>query len=314
MSTVSPRVSSTALLHMPVCVRLRLAKFALWRRQKVEKYKTTTMALCLALCSAVLGFHVSEPALYRGLAFSSALESASHQRDKVDNFSGNEFDYAQLGELQAELLRLRLMYRRVAEVSDLDGGEFLLAVQLADDSYLDSLATLDSKEESLEERFASAKKAIEGLSQSAELMVSVATRRYQDRKFTLSGTPTARARITSRYGYRLDPFTGGRRFHRGLDVGGRKGTPVLALADGVVSYSGSLGGYGNLVELDHADGYRTRYAHNDKNLVEVGSKVAKGQSIATMGSTGNSTGTHLHLEVRHNGETIDPMEFVGTEP
>lgn len=257
---------------------------------------------------------MSEPALYRGLAFSSALESASYQRGKVDNFSGNEFDYAQLGELQAELVRLRLMYRRVAEVSDLDGGEFLLAVQLADDSYLDSLITLESKEESLEERFASAKKAIERLSESAELMVSVATRRYQDRKFTLSGTPTARARITSRYGYRLDPFTGGRRFHRGLDVGGRKGTPVLALADGIVSYSGSLGGYGNLVELDHADGYRTRYAHNDKNLVEVGSKVAKGQSIATMGTTGNSTGTHLHLEVRHSGETIDPMEFVGTEP
>lgn len=314
MRKVSPSVFSRALLHVPVCVRLRLAKFALWRRQKAEVVKTTMMASCLALCSGAIGFHLAELGLYRGLEFGAALNAVESEQQATHDFSDVDFDYTQFGELQAELLRLRLLFRRVAEVSDLDGGEFVLAVQLADDRYLEKLTSPGAADRSLEKRFVSAKKAIENLSQSAELMLSVAKRRYSDRKFTLSGTPTARTRITSRFGYRLDPFTGGKRFHRGLDFGGNRGTRVLALADGVVSYSGSYGSYGNLVEIDHAGGYQTRYAHNDENLVEVGNKVIKGQSIATMGSTGKSTGTHLHLEVRHEGETVDPIEFVGTDP
>ena len=98
--------------------------------------------------------------------------------------------------------------------------------------------------------------------------------------------------------------------HRGVDFPGFVGEPILAIASGVVTYAGANGGYGNLVELEHANGYRTRYAHNDKILVALGAVVTKGQQIATLGSSGRSTGPHLHFEVRHHGQALDPQYFI----
>jgi murein DD-endopeptidase MepM/ murein hydrolase activator NlpD len=126
----------------------------------------------------------------------------------------------------------------------------------------------------------------------------------------VSGSPVQNGRISSRFGYRIDPETGRRQLHRGLDFGGQRGSVILALADGVVTFAGRNGGYGNLVELEHPNGYRTRYAHNETLLVHPGERVNKGQSIATMGSTGRSTGTHLHVEVRHEGRAVDPQLYI----
>ncbi len=110
-------------------------------------------------------------------------------------------------------------------------------------------------------------------------------------------------RITSRYGMR------GSRFHAGVDIGASTGTAVLAADSGVVTYAGWAGAYGILVTIDHGNGYVTKYAHNSSVLVSVGQKVTKGSQIARVGSTGNSTGPHLHFEILRNGSTVNPLSF-----
>ena len=99
--------------------------------------------------------------------------------------------------------------------------------------------------------------------------------------------------------------------YEGLDFAGRKGADVLAVGDGVVSWSGRRSGYGNLVEINHGNGYVTRYGHNQRRLVELGDTVKKGQQIALMGSTGRSTGPHVHFEVLHNGKHVNPAKYIG---
>jgi len=314
---------------------MQLALFALWRRQHAAIFKGTTLAICLTVSSVSLGFILAQaPVIQMGeLACSHdvlggettacvAIEAKPKPKPKPTLAMANpalispldgaeEFSGArQMGELQAEVLRLRLLFNRIAEAAELDGSEFDLAVQVADERYLNSLQVLESSPETSNERFELISSAVDHMADQAQLMLGISQQRQYERDFSLSGSPVTRARITSRYGYRIDPLSGRRQFHRGLDFGGKPGSKVFALADGVVTYSGRNGGYGNLVELEHADGYRTRYAHNELNLVGVGERIVKGQAIATMGSTGRSTGTHVHVEVRHEGRPIDPLQFI----
>ncbi|MBA3940842.1 MAG: hypothetical protein C0520_06500 [Sphingopyxis sp.] len=124
-------------------------------------------------------------------------------------------------------------------------------------------------------------------------------------------TRAAMPRLSSGYGYRTDPVRGGARMHRGLDIPGPVGTPVLASDGGVVAFAGSAGSYGRMVEIDHGRGLRTRYAHLSRLLVRAGDTVGPQQPIALMGSTGRSTGSHLHFEVRENGRSTDPLPLLG---
>ncbi|MBT2186318.1 M23 family metallopeptidase [Sphingobium nicotianae] len=125
-----------------------------------------------------------------------------------------------------------------------------------------------------------------------------------------SGRPTAAPMETSSYGYRRDPFNGQLAFHAGLDFRGAYGQPILAAAPGRISYVGPRQGYGNVVEVDHGKGLMTRYAHLSGYGVHVGQDVRRGEAIARMGSTGRSTGTHLHFEVRVNGAAVNPRPFL----
>ena len=120
----------------------------------------------------------------------------------------------------------------------------------------------------------------------------------------------AQGPITSPFGYRIHPIFGTMRFHTGVDIGAYYGSPVLASDSGVVIDSGWLGGYGNCIIVDHGGGYSTIYAHCSELYVSYGQSVSKGQQIAAVGSTGNSTGPHLHFEVRINGEPVDPLGFI----
>ncbi len=119
--------------------------------------------------------------------------------------------------------------------------------------------------------------------------------------------PLAIPRLSSRYGYRPDPFDGGRRFHAGIDIPGRAGSPVLASAAGIVTFAGNAGGYGRMVEIDHGAGLRTRYGHLARLLVARGVRIGQGAIVGQMGSTGRSTGPHLHFEVRRDGQAVDPL-------
>jgi murein DD-endopeptidase MepM/ murein hydrolase activator NlpD len=125
-----------------------------------------------------------------------------------------------------------------------------------------------------------------------------------------TGRPILKGWVSSRYGKRADPFTGKQEFHKGIDLAGKKGSAVIAVASGVVMWSGDRYGYGNMVEINHGNGYVTRYGHNEETLVKIGDTVRKGQQIATMGSSGRSTGPHVHFEVWNNGRTEDPIRFI----
>ncbi|MCF8709184.1 M23 family metallopeptidase [Rhizorhapis sp. SPR117] len=125
-----------------------------------------------------------------------------------------------------------------------------------------------------------------------------------------SGRPTSVVMLSSGFGYRRDPFNGHGAFHAGLDFRGAYGQPILAAADGKVSFVGQRSGYGNVVEITHGRGIMTRYAHVSGFNSKVGQKVVRGQQVARMGSTGRSTGTHLHFEVRLNGQPINPRRFL----
>jgi murein DD-endopeptidase MepM/ murein hydrolase activator NlpD len=115
---------------------------------------------------------------------------------------------------------------------------------------------------------------------------------------------------SSNYGWRIDPFTGQRTFHEGIDFMAEQGTAIRAAASGVVAYSDSHPQYGNMIEIDHGDGLITRYAHASKRDVKVGDVVLRGASIAEVGKTGRATGTHLHFEVRRRGAPQNPTRFL----
>jgi murein DD-endopeptidase MepM/ murein hydrolase activator NlpD len=127
---------------------------------------------------------------------------------------------------------------------------------------------------------------------------------------TPSGWPVQGGWISSGFGVRADPFNGHQSYHEGVDIASSMGSPVLAMGDGVVSHSGEKSGYGLLVEVTHESGLITRYAHASAVLVRVGDRVQKGQPIAQVGTTGRSTGPHLHFEVVRNGTSVSPMRYL----
>jgi murein DD-endopeptidase MepM/ murein hydrolase activator NlpD len=124
--------------------------------------------------------------------------------------------------------------------------------------------------------------------------------------------PVARMDYTSNFGIRSDPFRGTAAMHAGVDIRGPQGTPIYATADATVAESQRRGGYGNFIELDHGKGIATRYGHLSKLLVVAGARVKRGQMIGLMGSTGRSTGSHLHYEVRIDGHAVNPVPFLTT--
>ncbi|RMD80599.1 MAG: M23 family metallopeptidase [Gammaproteobacteria bacterium] len=149
-----------------------------------------------------------------------------------------------------------------------------------------------------------------GRARGLALLESWYLERRLRRSTTPRGRPVRHGWVSSRYGWRTDPFTGLRAFHQGVDVAGRAGEPVRAVADGVVTWAGRRYGYGLLVEIAHGRGYVTRYGHNREVLVQVGQRVRQGEVIARMGSTGRSTGPHVHFEVLRDGRPVDPLPYL----
>ncbi len=137
--------------------------------------------------------------------------------------------------------------------------------------------------------------------------------RLEDQKNLLAHTPAIRpveGWITSRFGYRISPFTGKKEFHKGWDIANRKGTEIVATADGVVSFVGPKGNLGNVVVIDHGHGITTRYAHLNQSDRKPGERVRRGEVIAMLGNSGRSTGPHLHYEVRFNGVPVNPAKYI----
>ncbi len=144
------------------------------------------------------------------------------------------------------------------------------------------------------------------LKRSIQIVSRNMLRQYRSRVKRLpEGWPLGKGRVSSKFGWR------GKRMHKGIDIAAKRGTPIYAVEDGFVERSKYLRGYGNLVEISHSEMYSTRYGHNSKNLVQKGDVVFKGQIIALVGSTGRSTGPHVHFEVRQSGVAINPIKYLG---
>ena len=214
-----------------------------------------------------------------------------------------------LGEVNAHVIRLDALGKRLTEMADIDSREFNFdrgppsggpegegtSAQIPDLSSM--LAQLEQRVDLRESQLS----ALENLILARELRQEIHP----------EGRPVAKGFISSYFGERADPFDGTEAFHKGVDFAGSAGSNVTAVAAGVVTWAGERSGYGRLIEINHGDGFVTRYAHNERTLVTVGQTVKRGEPVALMGSTGRSTGPHVHFEVLRNGRQVDPLSFVG---
>jgi murein DD-endopeptidase MepM/ murein hydrolase activator NlpD len=216
----------------------------------------------------------------------------------------------QLGTLWAQSTRLNALGERLTEVGKLGDGEFNFTQPPALGGAEDPAAvshTLDfdlaGNVNALRDQFA-----------QQETQLTVLENLLLDRKardeLVPSGYPVSTSYIGSGFGERVDPINGQAENHLGLDFDAEVGSDIKAVAAGVIVYAGDRPGYGHIVELDHGNGYMTRYAHNSANLVQAGERVKFGQVIAKVGSTGRSTGPHCHFEVWLNGRPVNPYSYV----
>jgi murein DD-endopeptidase MepM/ murein hydrolase activator NlpD len=214
-----------------------------------------------------------------------------------------------LGEMNAHVIRLDALGRRLTEMADIDSREFNfdrdppsggpegegVSAQVPDLSAL--LTQLEQRVDLRESQLS----ALENVILARELKQEIHP----------EGRPVLSGFISSYFGERADPFDGLEAFHKGVDFAGSAGSPIVAVAAGVVTWAGERAGYGKLVEINHGDGFLTRYAHNERMLVSVGQTVKRGEPVALMGSTGRSTGPHVHFEVLRNGRQVDPLGYIG---
>ena len=218
---------------------------------------------------------------------------------------------ARLGQMHARLIRLDALGKRLTEVANLDRGEFNFdAPPAVGGPEVGAPAGEGPAIPAVAELLDSLGAAIDDRSRQLMALETLILSRELARQIVPGGRPVESGYISSFFGTRPDPFTGASAFHAGIDFAGAPGTRVLAAADGVVSYAGRDQGYGKLVEVTHGNGYVTRYAHNASLLVEAGRTVRRGDPLALMGSTGRSTGTHLHFEVLRDDRPVNPMSFV----
>lgn len=215
-----------------------------------------------------------------------------------------------LGELQAQTNRFNALGERLTRIAGLEEGEF-------DFNQTPALGGIEPSEDAVEPALSQRidRLALEMVraGQQLDLLENLLIGQEVDLSLTPSGLPVRSGYASSGFGHRSDPFSGGNQTHRGMDFSGPLRSDVLAVADGVVVFSNRYAGYGNMIDIDHGNGYMTRYAHNDQNLAQVGERIRAGDVIAKMGRTGRATGSHVHFEVWRNGVAINPRQFLNRQ-
>lgn len=262
------------------------------------------------LYSAQTGSGVS---LSEVTTLSDELVAQKHQIQETRQETEDTLDALaiSIGQMNARVIRLDALGRRLTEMADLEDGEFDFdsapamggpeepdpsGSAVAVPEVLTAMAALNSQLDNREAQL--------GVLESVLLDQNLSDRVYPQ------GRPVRSGWMSSYFGRRTDPFTGKPASHKGVDFAGKAGAEIIAVADGVVTWSADRYGFGNLVEINHGNGYATRYAHNAENLVAVGEEVRKGQIVALMGETGRATGPNLHFEVLKNGQRVNPVTFI----
>lgn len=242
-------------------------------------------------------------------------DELSHQRNELNNIRTSteqslDAMAGRLSMLQGHIMRLDALGTRLASMAKLDDIQFGVnnppgmggPAPVSEDDNInvsDMMKNIDRLQSKLDDR-----------SEKLAVMETMLINRTLQEQTLPGGRPIKGGWVSSLFGYRTDPMTGKREFHEGMDFAGKIGTPVMAVAAGIITWAGPRYGYGNLVEISHGKGYVTHYAHNSKLLVKVGEKVEKGEVIALMGSSGRSTGPHVHFEVLRYGRHLDPRKYL----
>jgi murein DD-endopeptidase MepM/ murein hydrolase activator NlpD len=296
-------------------------KYSGSRSLELGRWSLAVLSVCCLglplgmLAAGYMAGQESEARSMRGAALATLREQLAQQSGELADLQDQADRRLQaltltLAELQARMTRLDALGEHLTGMASLEEGEFdfsqppALGGPLAgefsvDFSTTDLSSELDRFEAQLGDR-----------EQQLDILESLLTDRKLADESWLSGRPIEKGWISSHYGKRTDPFTGKLAMHNGIDFAGKEGSNVVAVAAGVVTWSGPRSGYGQMVEVSHGDGFVTRYSHNKQNLVQPGEVVRKGQPIALMGSTGRSTGAHVHYEVYKHGRSVDPSSYV----
>lgn len=290
--------------------RARFARLAQQTWASAVRHPAATVALLLATGVAFGAGARSGVAEAEVARLQYQTDSQQQQLDATRREAQREVNAlaARLGELQAEANRLNALGDRLTRIGQLRDGEFDFDKPVG----IGGTGTArDMPAGELQGGLRQLEAQFKASGEQLSVLEALLFNRELDRSATPSRAPVARSYLTSGFGGRADPFGGGSQFHKGLDFDANTGDAVLAVADGVVSYSGVRSGYGNTIEIDHGNGYVSRYAHNSRLVVRVGDLVRSGQQIARAGSTGRSTGPHVHLEVWENGRVVNPRQFLG---
>jgi murein DD-endopeptidase MepM/ murein hydrolase activator NlpD len=228
----------------------------------------------------------------------------SYLRDGIDALA------VRVGQMQAQLLRLDTLGARLAKMSGMQPQEFNFDQAPPQGGPFVPAAQQDVSMSSLDQQLASLATLLNDRNDKLVAMETLLMQDSLDKKEFPSVAPVSGGNYSSNFGWRIDPFTGQNAMHEGVDFMAPEGTPIVASAAGIVVYSGLHPQYGNMVEIDHGNDIVTRYGHASKLLVKVGQVVQRGQEIAEVGSTGRSTGNHLHFEVRYKGIAQNPRRFL----
>ena len=245
-------------------------------------------------------------------AWAKMLESQRAEVDNVRKESETRLSAITLrmAELQARLVRLDALGERLTTMAQLDNGEF---------NFNQAPAVGGPESDAMGDAYKPPKfldivnqlaAQINDREQQLDTLEALMTERSVQDDVFVAGRPVLKGWMSSRYGRRTDPFNGKVAWHSGVDFAGKLGSEIIAVASGIVVESGERSGYGGMIKINHGNGFQTRYAHNKSNLVKVGDVVKKGQVIALMGSTGRSTGPHVHFEVYKYGRPVDPATYI----
>ena len=217
---------------------------------------------------------------------------------------------SKLGLLQAHVIRLNALGRKLTHMASIDEDEFNF-------NSIPSIAELKEpiQQELLKNQklfLAILKLELDLENQETQLIVleDIVMNENLQREVQPTGRPILKGWLSSYYGMRTHPMSGKKEMHKGIDFAGKMGGEVIAVAKGVVTYVGNHFGYGHVIDIAHGNGFTTRYAHNSKILVSVGDTVEKSFRIAEIGSSGRSTGPHVHFEVLRNGKQVNPLKFI----
>lgn len=263
---------------------------------------------------AVLALTVASPrdrALAQIRELKHTISQQSEQLGSLKQDSQRDLNAlaVKLGQLQAQSTRLNALGERLAQMGKLDDGEFNFDQEPPVGGVEDVSGTGYALPQTLDASIAQLATQFDGQQAQLTALQSLLMDARIESNLKPTGMPV-QGYISSYFGGRPDPFSGLSARHTGIDIAAPRGTPVHAVAEGMVTFAGVRHGYGNVIEIDHGNGYMTRYAHNSKLVAHPGQRVHIGDVIADAGSTGRSTGSHVHFEVWYKGHVVNPLAYV----